>query len=75
MKQNSCPRPCNPWPEKFVPRQRCAKGGTAGLLYVAHDAEDLHAHLNTAEMAFNTLGEKALCPGAGILEKINAGRR
>jgi len=46
-----------------------------GLLYLAPDAEDLHAHLNTAEVAFNTLGEKELCPGAGMLEKINAGLR
>ena len=46
-----------------------------GLLYLAPDAEDLHANLNTAEVAFNTLGEKELCPGAGMLEKINAGLR
>jgi 2-oxoglutarate ferredoxin oxidoreductase subunit beta len=46
-----------------------------GLLYLASDAEDLHAHLNTAEVAFNALGEKELCPGAGMLEKINAGLR
>src|ERR687897_165909 len=46
-----------------------------GLLYLAPDAEDLHAHLNTYEAAFNTLGEKELCPGAGMLEKINSGLR
>ncbi|HWV90974.1 MAG TPA: 2-oxoacid:ferredoxin oxidoreductase subunit beta [Burkholderiales bacterium] len=46
-----------------------------GLLYLASDAEDLHAHLNTYEAAFNTLGEKELCPGAGMLEKINSGLR
>ena len=46
-----------------------------GLLYLAPDAEDLHAHFNTYEGAFNTLGEKELCPGAGMLEKINAGLR
>jgi len=46
-----------------------------GLLYLAPDAEDLHAHLNTYDAAFNTLGEKDLCPGAGMLEKINAGLR
>src|ERR671920_44302 len=44
-----------------------------GLLYVSPDAEDLHAHLNTYEAAFNRLGEKDLCPGAGMLEKINDG--
>jgi hypothetical protein len=36
-----------------------------GLLYLAPDAEDLHAHLNTAEVAFNIFGEKELCPGRG----------
>jgi 2-oxoglutarate ferredoxin oxidoreductase subunit beta len=46
-----------------------------GLLYIAHDAEDLHAHLNTYEAPFNQLGEKDLCPGAGMLEKINTALR
>ena len=53
-----------------------AKGEVlTGLLYLAPDAEDLHAHLNTYETAFNTLGEKELCPGSAMLEKINAGLR
>ena len=53
-----------------------AKGEVlTGLLYVNPDSEDLHAHLNTYAAAFNTLGEKDLCPGAGMLEKINAGLR
>ncbi|OGA78554.1 MAG: 2-oxoglutarate ferredoxin oxidoreductase subunit beta [Betaproteobacteria bacterium RIFCSPLOWO2_12_FULL_65_14] len=56
--------------------QASAKGEVlTGLLYVSPDAEDLHAHLNTYEMAFNKLGEKDLCPGAGMLEKINAALR
>lgn len=46
-----------------------------GLLYVAPDSEDLHAHLNTFPTAFNALGAKELCPGSGVLEKINAGLR
>jgi 2-oxoglutarate ferredoxin oxidoreductase subunit beta len=46
-----------------------------GLLYLAPDAEDLHKHLNTYEAPFNKLGEKDLCPGAGMLEKINAALR
>ena len=46
-----------------------------GLLYLAPDAEDLHAHLNTYAVPFNQLGEKDLCPGAGMLEKINASLR
>jgi 2-oxoglutarate ferredoxin oxidoreductase subunit beta len=46
-----------------------------GLLYLAPDSEDLHAHLNTYAAPFNQLGEKELCPGAGMLEKINAALR
>jgi 2-oxoglutarate ferredoxin oxidoreductase subunit beta len=46
-----------------------------GLLYLAPDAEDLHQHLNTHEVPFNKLSEKDLCPGAGMLEKINAALR
>jgi 2-oxoglutarate ferredoxin oxidoreductase subunit beta len=46
-----------------------------GLLYLAADAEDLHAHLNTFEAPFNRLGEKELCPGSAMLDKINAAMR
>ncbi len=46
-----------------------------GLLYVHPEAEDLHAHLNTYEKALNRLGERELCPGAGLLDKINASLR
>jgi len=53
-----------------------AKGEVlTGLLYVNPDSEDLHAHLGTYETAFNKLGEKELCPGSGMLEKINAALR
>ena len=53
-----------------------AKGGVlTGLLYLNLDSEDLHAHLNTFPTAFNALAEKDLCPGAGMLEKINASLR
>lgn len=46
-----------------------------GLLYLAPDAQDLHAHLNTCTAPFNRLGEKELCPGSGMLDKINASLR
>jgi 2-oxoglutarate ferredoxin oxidoreductase subunit beta len=53
-----------------------AKGEVlTGLLYVNPESQDLHAHLNTYEAAFNTMGSKELCPGAGMLEKINAALR
>ena len=46
-----------------------------GLLYVDSEARDLHAHLETVDAPLNTLGEAELCPGAAVLEKINAGLR
>ena len=46
-----------------------------GLLYVDPEARDLHAHLETVDAPLNTLGETELCPGAAVLEKINAGLR
>jgi len=56
--------------------QHQAKGEiVTGLLYVESDAEDLHRHLNTVEASFNTLNEKDLCPGAAVLEQINASLR
>jgi 2-oxoglutarate/2-oxoacid ferredoxin oxidoreductase subunit beta len=45
------------------------------LLYIHPDAEDLHAHLDTVDTPFNQLGAKELCPGAGVLEKLNASLR
>jgi 2-oxoglutarate ferredoxin oxidoreductase subunit beta len=57
-------------------QQYAAKGQVVtGLLYVDAAAEDLHVHLNTVEAPLNTLSERELCPGAGVLEKINAGLR
>ena len=46
-----------------------------GLLYIHPDAQDLHAHLNTVDTPFNTLGARELCPGAAALEKLNAALR
>lgn len=46
-----------------------------GLLYVDPDCEDLHAHLNTVAMPLNRLDEAALCPGAAMLDRINASLR
>ena len=54
-----------------------AKGEVlTGLLYVKPDSQDLHQHLNTYDgIPFNKLEAKDLCPGAGVLEKINAALR
>jgi len=56
--------------------QAAVKGEVlTGLLYLAPDAEDLHAHLNTVAVPFNKLAEKDLCPGSSMLDKINAALR
>jgi len=53
-----------------------AKGEVAtGLFYVESGAADLHAALSTSAKPLNRLGEAELCPGAGVLGKINAGLR
>src|SRR3954468_7086770 len=46
-----------------------------GLLYLNPAAQDLHAHLNTYAKPLNRLEAAELCPGSGMLEKINAGLR
>ena len=46
-----------------------------GLLYLNPDAEDLHEHLNTVGVSLNQLTVRELCPGAAMLEKINASLR
>jgi 2-oxoglutarate ferredoxin oxidoreductase subunit beta len=46
-----------------------------GLLYLAPEATDLHSHLNTSDTPLNRLGERELCPGAAMLERINAALR
>jgi 2-oxoglutarate/2-oxoacid ferredoxin oxidoreductase subunit beta len=57
-------------------QHHAAKGQiVTGLLYVAAEAEDLHGRLNTVEAPLNALGEKDLCPGSTVLDKINAALR
>jgi 2-oxoglutarate/2-oxoacid ferredoxin oxidoreductase subunit beta len=45
------------------------------LLYVDRDPMDLHHHLQTVTTPFNALGEAELCPGSGVLEKLNGSLR
>jgi 2-oxoglutarate/2-oxoacid ferredoxin oxidoreductase subunit beta len=46
-----------------------------GLLFIDPEADDLHANLNTVEKPLNQLGKAELCPGAAMLERINASLR
>jgi 2-oxoglutarate ferredoxin oxidoreductase subunit beta len=57
-------------------QQHAAKGQiVTGLLYVEREPDDLHGHLNTVTTPLNALNEKELCPGAAVLDKVNAGLR
>jgi 2-oxoglutarate ferredoxin oxidoreductase subunit beta len=57
-------------------QHHAAKGQiVTGLLYVEREPEDLHSHLNTVDAPLNGLGEKELCPGSAVLDKINASLR
>jgi 2-oxoglutarate/2-oxoacid ferredoxin oxidoreductase subunit beta len=57
-------------------QQHAAKGQiVTGLLYVDPEPEDLHHHFNTVDAPLNSLGEKELCPGSAMLDKINASLR
>jgi len=56
--------------------QHHAKGEVlTGLLYLDPEAEDLHEHLNTVGVSLNKLTARELCPGATVLEQINASLR
>ncbi len=46
-----------------------------GLLYLDPEARDLHDALGTAARPLNQMGEAELCPGAKVLETINASYR
>lgn len=46
-----------------------------GLLYIKPDSSDLHQYLNTVDTPLNQLGERELCPGSVMLERINAALR
>ncbi len=46
-----------------------------GLIYVDSNPTELHASMNTTDEPLNQLSEKDLCPGATVLDKINAAQR
>jgi 2-oxoglutarate ferredoxin oxidoreductase subunit beta len=46
-----------------------------GLLFIDPQADDLHGNLNTIAKPLNQLGRDELCPGAAMLERINASLR
>ncbi|MEA2753773.1 MAG: 2-oxoglutarate/2-oxoacid ferredoxin oxidoreductase subunit beta, partial [Aliidongia sp.] len=59
----------------YLQERQIAGEIVTGLLYVEPDSADLHDHLGTIATPLNQLGESELCPGAGVLERLNAGLR
>ena len=59
----------------YIQKHQAMGEVVTGLLYMHPESVDLHEHMNTAEVAFNTLSEKQLCPGNAALDRINAGLR
>jgi len=43
-----------------------------GLLYIDRDAPEMHEIIGTVRRPLNTLTEQELCPGAKVLDGINA---
>jgi 2-oxoglutarate/2-oxoacid ferredoxin oxidoreductase subunit beta len=46
-----------------------------GLLYMNSESKDLHHTIDTSHNPLNTLGKAELCPGAEVLEALNADLR
>ncbi len=57
-------------------QSRAAAGElVTGLIYMDPDASDMHANLNTTDMALNRLSADVLCPGSAGLESFNRSHR
>jgi 2-oxoglutarate ferredoxin oxidoreductase subunit beta len=59
----------------FLQRHAAMGQVVTGLLFVDREPEDLHHSFNTVPTPLNMLSEKELCPGADVLDKINASLR
>ena len=59
----------------FLQRHHSHGEIVTGLLYVDPDAVDLHGYHNTSDAPLNGMGDADLCPGAVVLDGINASLR
>jgi 2-oxoglutarate/2-oxoacid ferredoxin oxidoreductase subunit beta len=59
----------------YVQKHTAAGEIVTGLLFIDHEAEDLHGHHHVTDTALNALAEKDLCPGSSALATINASLR
>jgi 2-oxoglutarate ferredoxin oxidoreductase subunit beta len=51
---------------------KISKEVLTGLLYIHTEEPDLHAILDTSATPLNQLKKEKLCPGSGVLARINA---
>ena len=56
----------------YLQEREAAGEVVTGLLFLDEAAEDLHANLDTVDVALNRLGERELCPGSDALAELNA---
>ncbi len=56
----------------YLQEREAAGEVVTGLLYIDPDTQDLHEHLGTVDAPLNRMTEEDLCPGADVLETINA---
>ncbi len=59
----------------FIQDKEAAGEVATGLLYLDPMPRDLHSNLKTVKTPLNRLVEADLCPGRGVLDKINASLR
>jgi 2-oxoglutarate ferredoxin oxidoreductase subunit beta len=55
----------------YLQEREAAGEVVTGLLFIDHEAADLHANLNTVDRALNGLDEADLCPGEAELGAVN----
>lgn len=46
-----------------------------GLIYLNEDADDTHSKINSVDKPLNSLPQKDVCPGSGVLDALNEGFR
>ncbi|WP_270933873.1 2-oxoacid:ferredoxin oxidoreductase subunit beta [Falsiroseomonas oryzae] len=59
----------------YLQERKAAGEIVTGLIFLDPDPADLHDHLGTSADPLNAMGDADLCPGAAMLERVNAAYR
>jgi 2-oxoglutarate ferredoxin oxidoreductase subunit beta len=59
----------------YLQERKAAGEIVTGLIFVDPEPDDMHSHLGTVPSPLNALEDADLCPGAAMLERVNAGLR